>query len=179
MCIRDRVVNLLKRLQQQMGLSYLFITHDLSMAVSYTHLLEGDGHAKLFWGGKQVCHGISKVRNGRIMAAAAKSTVPEFYAVLDATTGELLDIAVQSAQKLLDEVKLSEPEDFFFSTLDGESHVHGFVMMPHDAKKGEKYPAILYIHGGPHPFYTYGSVSYTHLDVYKRQLICCVISLDS
>lgn len=36
-------------------------------------------------------------------------------------TGELLDIAVQSAQKLLDEVKLSEPEDFFFSTLDGES----------------------------------------------------------
>ena len=77
-------------------------------------------------------------------------------AVLDAKTGELLDIAVQSAQKLLDEVKLSEPEDFFFSTLDGESHVHGFVMMPHDAKKGEKYPAILYIHGGPHPFYTYG-----------------------
>lgn len=92
--------------------------------------LEGDGHAKLFWGGKQVCHGISKVRNGRIMAAAAKSTVPEFYAVLDAKTGELLDIAVQSAQKLLDEVKLSEPEDFFFSTLDGESHVHGFC---HDA----------------------------------------------
>lgn len=67
--------------------------------------------------------------------------MPEFYAVLDAKTGELLDIAVQSAQKLLDEVKLSEPEDFFFSTLDGESHVHGFVMMPHDAKKGEKYPA--------------------------------------
>ena len=63
---------------------------------------------------------------------------------------------MQSAQNLLDEVNLSEPEDFFFSTLDGESHVHGFVMMPHDAKKGEKYPAILYIHGGPHPFYTYG-----------------------
>ena len=48
------------------------------------------------------------------MAAAAKSTVPEFYAVLDAKTGELLDIAVQSAQKLLEEVKLSEPEEFFF-----------------------------------------------------------------
>lgn len=61
--------------------------------------------------------------------------MPEFYAVLDAKTGELLDTAVQSAQKLLDEIKLSEPEDFFFSTLDGESHVHGFVMMPHDAKK--------------------------------------------
>ena len=118
--------------------------------------LEGDGHAKLFWGGKQVCHGITKVRDGRIMAAVAKSTVPEFYAILDAATGTVLETAVQSAQNLLDEVTLSEPEDFFFATLDGESNVHGFVMPPIGAKKGEKYPAILYIHGGPHPFYTYG-----------------------
>lgn len=118
--------------------------------------LEGDGHAKLFWGGKQVCHGISKIRSGRIMAAVAKSTVPEFYVILDAATGTVLETAVQSAQNLLDEVALSEPEDFFFSTLDGESQVHGFVMPPLGAKEGQKYPAILYIHGGPHPFYTYG-----------------------
>lgn len=118
--------------------------------------LQGDGHASLLWGGKQVCHGISKVQNGRLMAAAAKSAVPEFYAILDAQTGEVLQTPVQSAQQLIDEVQLSEPEDFFFDTLDGESRVHGFVMPPLKAEKGKKYPAILYIHGGPHPFYTYG-----------------------
>lgn len=118
--------------------------------------LEGDGHAKLFWGGKQVCHGISKIRNGKIMAAAAKSSVPEFYTILDTKTGTVIDTPIQSAKKLLDEVELNEPEDFFFSTLDGESSVHGFVMPPLGKKTGEKYPAILYIHGGPHPFYTYG-----------------------
>ena len=90
------------------------------------------------------------------MAAAAKSSVPEFYTILDTKTGTVIDTPIQSAKKLLDEVELSEPEDFFFSTLDGESSVHGFVMPPLGKKIGEKYPAILYIHGGPHPFYTYG-----------------------
>ena len=31
MCIRDRVVNLLEELQESLGLTYLFISHDLSM----------------------------------------------------------------------------------------------------------------------------------------------------
>ena len=31
MCIRDRVVNMLDDLKQELGLTYLFIAHDLSM----------------------------------------------------------------------------------------------------------------------------------------------------
>lgn len=121
----------------------------------YSLDLEGDGHARLLWGGKQVCHGISKVKNGKIMAAAAKSDIPEFYAIIDTKTKEI-STAVQSASVLMDEVLLSSPQDFFFETLDGESSVHGFVMPPLEMEEGKKYPAILYIHGGPHPFYTYG-----------------------
>lgn len=118
--------------------------------------LEGDGHARLIWGGKQVCHGISRVQKGRVMAARARSAVPESYEILEANTGELLRTAVQSAKDLIATAWLSEPNDFFFRTLDGESSVHGFVMPPQERKAGKKYPAILYIHGGPHPFYTYG-----------------------
>ena len=29
-------------------------------------------------------------------------------------------------------------------------------MPPQNAEPGKKYPTVLYIHGGPHPFYTYG-----------------------
>ena len=36
--IQAQIVNLLEELQSRLGLTYLFIAHDLSMAVSYTHL---------------------------------------------------------------------------------------------------------------------------------------------
>ena len=118
--------------------------------------LQGDGHAKLLAGGKQVYHGLGKVQNGRMLVTKSETTMPEAYYIMDVKTGELLQKAVQSAQQLVDEVELSMPEDFFFDTLDGESRVHGFVLPPCRREDGKKYPTILYIHGGPHPFYTYG-----------------------
>lgn len=118
--------------------------------------LQGDGHAELLSGGKQVYHGLGRVQNKKMMVAKSEPTLPEAYYVMDVTTGELLVKAAQSAQELLDGVELAQPEDFFFETLDGESRVHGWALAPHGAVTGKKYPAILYIHGGPHPFYTYG-----------------------
>ena len=58
--------------------------------------------------------------------------------------------------EILRDCEPARTEDFFFDTLDGESRVHGFVMPPARREEGKQYPAILYIHGGPHPFYTYG-----------------------
>ncbi len=118
--------------------------------------LQGDGHAVLLSGGKQVCHGLSKVQNGKLMAARCETNVPEGYYIVDAATGEVLKKVVQSAEQMLSEAEFINAEDFFFDTLDGESRVHTWVMPPHNREKGKKYPAILYVHGGPHPFYTYG-----------------------
>lgn len=118
--------------------------------------LQGDGHAVLLAGGKQVYNGLSRVQNGKFMTAKSKSDMPEAYYIMDAETGEVLQKAVQSAQEMIKEVQLSSPEDFSFETLDGESHVHGWVLPPQNRVEGKKYPVILYIHGGPHPFYTYG-----------------------
>jgi dipeptidyl aminopeptidase/acylaminoacyl peptidase len=47
---------------------------------------------------------------------------------------------------------LVSPSELTVDTLDGESRIHGFVFPPKDAKPGEKYPAVVYIHGGPTPF---------------------------
>ena len=118
--------------------------------------LEGDGHARLLAGVKQVCHGISKVQNGRMMVAKSEPDLPEGYYILDAVTGEVLQKAAQSAEALLEEVEFGRPEDLWIETLDGESMVHGWAFPPHRRENGKKYPTILYVHGGPHPFYTYG-----------------------
>lgn len=47
---------------------------------------------------------------------------------------------------------LVQPEELWVDTLDGESRVQGFVFPPQGIKPGEKYPAVVYIHGGPTPF---------------------------
>lgn len=118
--------------------------------------LEGNKHAQLLAGGKQVYHGLSKVQNGKMLVTRCTVDMPESYYLMDAETGELLEKVAQSAQDIIDHVQISKAEDFCFETLDGESSVHGWVLPPHNAKPGEKYPTILYVHGGPHPFYTYG-----------------------
>lgn len=118
--------------------------------------LEGDGHARLVAGGKQVFHGLGRIQAGKMLVAQSEPHQPEAYWLLELKTGQLVQKAVQSAEELAEEVALSRAQDFFFRTLDGESQVHGWVMPPQNMEAGKKYPTVLYIHGGPHPFYTYG-----------------------
>ena len=115
-----------------------------------------DRSAKTVYAGRHVCHGLGRIQNGRMLIAKSETNMPEAYYLLDTETDSIICKAAQSAQKLVDEVMLSEAEDFTFRTLDGESSVHGWVLPPQNLKEDEKCPAILYIHGGPHPFYTYG-----------------------
>ena len=106
--------------------------------------------------GKQCCHGLSPIHDGKMLIAQVTATAPEAYWLIDIRTGQKLQKAAQSNRRLMDEVLLSPVDDFFFDTLDGESRVHGFVMPPQHREPGKRYPTILYVHGGPHPFYTYG-----------------------
>lgn len=115
----------------------------------------GDGHAEPLDRGKHAYNGISPVHDGKFLAAKCSDTLPEGYYLLDADTGAVLSQVVQSAADYIEAVKLSTPEDFFVPALDGSTNIHGWVLPPQNMKPGEKYPAILYIHGGPHPFYTY------------------------
>ena len=123
----------------------------------YKVALEGeDRHAVTVLDGKQVCHGLGRIQDGRMLICKSEVDQPEAYFLLDTEKDALLGKVAQSAQKLLDEVALAPAEDFFFDTIDGESSVHGWVQFPAGREEGRKYPAILYVHGGPHPFYTYG-----------------------
>lgn len=47
---------------------------------------------------------------------------------------------------------LQKPQELWMDTLDGESRVQGFVFPPQGLEPGKRYPAVVYIHGGPTPF---------------------------
>lgn len=47
---------------------------------------------------------------------------------------------------------LVEPRELWIDSLDGEAHVQGFVFEPQNREEGKRYPAVVYLHGGPTPF---------------------------
>ena len=114
------------------------------------------GNARRVRTGKRVIHGLSRIHGGRMMIAEAFADRPEAYVAIDLRDPDQEAVLVQSAERVLRDCETAETEDFFFDTLDGESRVHGFVMHPIPMEPGKKYPAVVYVHGGPHPFYTYG-----------------------
>ena len=119
-------------------------------------LKPGDLHAHPVRTGKRVIHGLSRVQQGKMMIAEGLTDRPEAYILLDLAHPDAGEIIVQSAPEIVADCQIAPTEDFFFTTLDGESRVHGFVTHPARREAGKKYPAVVYIHGGPHPFYTYG-----------------------
>ena len=68
----------------------------------------------------------------------------------------------------LSELILGAVEDIQFKSKDG-ADIHGLIVKPPAFVAGQKYPTILWIHGGPNGQDEHSPVSYTHLDVYKRQ----------
>lgn len=134
----------------------------------------GSQHAEPVLTGKHCCHGLSPIHEGKMLVADVTPTTAEAYWLIDIHTGEKLLKAVQSNQTLMEEAALSPVEDFFFDTLDGEGRVHGFVMPPQEREEGKKYPTILYVHGGPHPFYTYGlTMEFQCFAAAGFGVICC------
>ncbi|MFL8799760.1 MULTISPECIES: prolyl oligopeptidase family serine peptidase [unclassified Clostridioides] len=81
----------------------------------------------------------------------------EIYSI-DMATGAMKKMTSFS-KPYLDSHKVSLPEKLTFVAKNKEE-VDGFVIPPIDAKEGEKYPAVLFIHGGPKWAYGY---MFTHL----------------
>ena len=105
--------------------------------------------------GKYAYCGMSRVRDGKFIAARCSDTETEGYYLVNAENCTVEKKLVQSAEQYLQETVLSVPQDFFASVKGSSMQVHGWVLPPTEMDPGRKYPAILYIHGGPHPFYTY------------------------
>ncbi len=62
----------------------------------------------------------------------------------------------------LSEVELRKPEHFSFKASDGEI-IDGWILKPFNFDESKKYPAILYIHGGPATAYGEGFIHEFHV----------------
>ena len=135
---------------------------------SYAYFLAGcEGETRLFridlesrkvetvFSGEQAVGGFGRPSGGKLLLGFSMPDKPEGYYLLDEPGGGLRPL-LQSNRELLAERCFSRPQNFRYRTLDRESRVQGWVLPPQSLCPGEKAPCILYIHGGPHPFYTHG-----------------------
>lgn len=124
--------------------------------VLYELEIDGDGIANPLLNEKCALNGIGKVQNGKMLMTRSLEVAPESYHIFNIHTRTLSKPILQCAEDLLSAVNYSQPEDFTFLSLDGDTEIHGWALPPQGYIPGEKYPVILYVHGGPQPFYTYG-----------------------
>jgi dipeptidyl aminopeptidase/acylaminoacyl peptidase len=102
--------------------------------------------------------GISKPRNGCMIVSKGDEThSPELYLLKeDGTETPLTDY-----NQWIEVTAISTPKELWIDTLDGNGRVQGWLLPPQNREEGKTYPAVLYIHGGPTPFYGYG-MTYEH-----------------
>ncbi|MGD2200195.1 MAG: S9 family peptidase [Candidatus Bathyarchaeota archaeon] len=87
----------------------------------------------------------------------------------DAVTPSELWIRDQRGQRratemnagLLEELSINPPTEFWFTASDGED-IQCWIIRPRDFKEGERYPAVIQIHGGPRSAYGFKLDSAEH-----------------
>lgn len=155
------------------GKSLLFISGWMGQTNIYRIALEGEPVITPVAAGRQAYACLGPVQGGQLLVSVAESDHYGDYWLMDEKTGTLTKRLTES-NPLLSKRPLVKAEEIWIDTLDGEGRVQGFVMPPQRREPGRKYPAILYVHGGPHPYYTHGfSYEFQCLAGAGFAVICC------
>lgn len=125
----------------------------------YRAKIEGTPAVEVVTNGRENVCSLSKPHDGKMIIVKADAVSFEEIYLLDLQTMEAIQLTFHN--EWLKEVAISDMDELWIDTLDGNSSVQGWVIKPQQAKAGEQYPAVLYIHGGPTPFYGY-SLTYEH-----------------
>lgn len=135
------------------GKTIYFLANDCGRTSIYSVSADG-GEVSLVLGGDREIYGFSLDSSGTKLAIAySKPTLPGDVALFDlASHGE--KTLTFSNKDLLDQVYVVEPELVPFNAADGWQE-YGWMMKPVGYRQGQKYPAVLEVHGGPHSMYGY------------------------
>jgi len=106
-------------------------------------------------GGRRKMNGFSFDERGkRVVFVATSMTKPTELFVADAD-GKNERRLTGFNDKLVSEVAFSDAERFTYPSVGG-MEIEAWLMKPYGWQPGKKYPAVLYIHGGPHSQYGEG-----------------------
>lgn len=120
----------------------------------YRAAIEGEPEIRQITSGHHYYSSMGEIQDGKMVLLKGDFTHTARIVLYDIVTGE--ETVLVDPNPWLEEIALEEPEEMWIDTLDGAGRVHGWVLPPMNREPGRKYPAVLYIHGGPTPFYGYG-----------------------
>jgi dipeptidyl aminopeptidase/acylaminoacyl peptidase len=103
-----------------------------------------DGAPSTVRRGPEVVLAQSRSAGHTVWLMASDRSAPEIYAF---ERGKLRRLSHHN-EAFLSEIQLGTVEDLRFNSIDG-TEVHGLLVKPADYVEGQRYPTILWIHGGP------------------------------
>jgi dipeptidyl aminopeptidase/acylaminoacyl peptidase len=140
----DRAVSSIAWLADGRNISFL-LQDDRTNHLATVPAENPNGTATRRTSGNRVISSPSPGKDGNFAVLAAEPTrMNEVYAL----EGSNLRQLTKHNDKLLTELQLATTENFQSKSKDG-TDVRGLIVKPASYKAGTKYPAILYIHGGP------------------------------
>jgi dipeptidyl aminopeptidase/acylaminoacyl peptidase len=99
--------------------------------------------------GEKYAAGLKVLPSGNIFYGVSSMNHPVSPHVLDVSTKEIYPLAIESGlAKKLESIDLADPEEIKFTGA-LEQEVHGWYLKPANYRKGERYPVVVMIHGGP------------------------------
>lgn len=119
----------------------------------YRAALYGEPAVDRVTSGRHCVRSLCRPQNGQILISRGTFTMTPQLEILDLADSQITRVTDTNAW--LRERPLSDALELRFQTLDGKAELHGLVIPPHRLEQGDRCPAVLYIHGGPMPFFGY------------------------
>ena len=123
--------------------------------VSNVHFVSRQGDHHSVTTGNHVLSQLTVAKNGQAASVLSTPTRPGYLVTFPVDQPETKRTLVDVNADVLDGVRLGQVDELRFKAPDGLD-LQGWLMKPAEFDPGQKYPLLLWIHGGPYGMYSVG-----------------------
>jgi len=120
---------------------------------SNLYFIDTKGNNQKLTDGVQYLDGLSIAENGQVAALRSTFYLPAVLVTFNLDNPSEMRTLADVNSDILPNIKLGDVEELWFKAPDGLD-VQGWLMKPANFAPGEKYPLVLWIHGGPVSMYS-------------------------